>query len=203
MNKINYQKETDKIIDNLKGVVPRLLLHSCCAPCSSYVIEYLAEYFAITVFYYNPNITNREEYMHRVNEQKRLISEMPVKHKVSFAEGDYSPEEYLSAVQGFEKCKEGGERCRICFNLRLERTAKEAKTGNYDFFATTLTVSPLKNPAVINQIGKNTEEKYNIRYLPSDFKKREGYKRSVALSAKYGLYRQNYCGCEFSKPEDN
>ncbi len=198
MNKINYQKELDKIIAAQGDSVPTLLLHSCCAPCSSYVIEYLSNYFYITVFYYNPNIYPDTEYIFRSNEQKRLISEMPTKYPVTYIDEDYNSKEFYNAVKGLEKEPEGGKRCEKCFHLRLERTAKKAVELNFDYFTTTLTISPLKNAQLINQIGETLSQIYNIKWLPSDFKKKEGYKRSIELSKIYSLYRQNYCGCIFS-----
>lgn len=202
IKKRNLSKELDRMICSIsaEGILPKLLLHSCCAPCSSYVIEYLSQYFAITVFYYNPNISEREEYMKRVEEQKRFISEFPAKNKVSFIEGSYEPDAYYAAVKGFEKCPEGGDRCFICYRMRLEATAElAAKMGTFDYFTTTLSISPLKNSAMLNSIGYELGQKYGISYLLSDFKKKEGYKRSVELSSEYNLYRQNYCGCIFSK----
>lgn len=201
MNKVNYQKEMDAIIaeNTQNSIVPALLLHSCCAPCSSYVIEYLSRYFKITVFYYNPNITEQAEYFHRADEQKRLIQQMPVINKVGFLQGSYTPELYLQAVKGLEQEPEGGARCEKCFNIRLAEAGRVAKENNFDYFATTLTISPLKNPQVINNIGLAVEKTVGVKYLCSDFKKREGYKRSVALSQQYNLYRQSYCGCEFSR----
>lgn len=202
IKKRNLSKELDRMICSIsaEGIVPKLLLHSCCAPCSSYVIEYLSQYFAITVFYYNPNISEREEYTKRVEEQKRFISEFPAKNKVSFIEGSYEPDAYYAAVKGFEKCPEGGDRCFICYRMRLEATAElAAKMGTFDYFTTTLSISPLKNSAMLNSIGYELGQKYGISYLLSDFKKKEGYKRSVELSSEYNLYRQNYCGCIFSK----
>lgn len=203
MNKRNYQKEMDLIIEqNQKdGIIPSLLLHSCCAPCSSYVLEYLSEYFSITVLYYNPNISPKEEYLYRLKEEKRLISEMKFKNPVSVLDCDYNSDEFFSASKGYEKEPEGGKRCEKCFDLRLDFTAKTAKEKSFDYFATTLTISPLKNAPLINEIGEKLAEKYNVKYLCSDFKKKEGYKRSIALSKEYNLYRQNYCGCIFSKAE--
>lgn len=204
MNKTNYQKILDKEIEIIKkeNKVPTLLLHSCCAPCSSYVIEYLSQYFKITVFYYNPNISPKNEYDFRASEQRRLISQMPVINKVDFLEGEYIPSDFYEISKGLENAPEGGERCEKCFNLRLEKTAKLALENNFDYFTTTLTISPLKNSQLINSIGKNLSDKYGVKYLLSDFKKKEGYKRSIVLSAEYNLYRQNYCGCTFSKPKD-
>lgn len=202
MNKINYQRELEKIIEKIKAerVAPSLLLHACCAPCSSYCLEYLAEYFKITVFYYNPNIYPREEYFKRVNEIKRFIGKLPVKNKVDLIEGEYIPEDFYNRVKGLEHIKEGGERCFACYALRLEKTAELAEKLGFDYFTTTLTISPLKNAAVLNGIGQKNA-KGSSKYLLSDFKKKNGYKRSIELSAEYGLYRQNYCGCIFSLNE--
>ena len=201
MNKRNFQREMDLLIEkNQKdGIIPSLLLHSCCAPCSSYVLEYLSDYFNITVLYYNPNISPKEEYIHRLNEEKRLISEMTFKKTVSILDCTYDKREYFDCVKGLEKEPEGGERCEKCFALRLSYTAKTAKEKGFDFFATTLTISPLKNARLINEIGEKLGEQYGVKYLCSDFKKKEGYKRSIILSKEYNLYRQNYCGCVFSK----
>jgi len=197
----NFQKELDKLIEKNQndGVIPSLLLHSCCAPCSSYCLSYLSQYFSITLLYYNPNIYPEEEYFHRAEEQKRLITEMEFKNPVSFIEGRFDPQEFYSAVKGFESCKEGGERCFRCYELRLREAAEYAREGSFDFFTTTLSISPLKNAAKINEIGEKIAEEYGIKHLPSDFKKKEGYKKSTELSRQYGLYRQNYCGCVFSQ----
>ena len=197
----NFQKELEKKIDGFvrEGKVPRLLLHSCCAPCSSYVIEYLSQYFEITVFYYNPNISMEEEYKKRVAEQKRFINEFPAKHKVSFIECDYDTSVFYNTVKGYEKCKEGGERCFLCYELRLRETARRAVAGEFDYFTTTLTISPLKKSVKLNEIGYNLGMEYGVGYLLSDFKKKEGYKRSIELSKEYDLYRQNYCGCIYSR----
>ena len=200
MNQRNYQKELDKVIDGLvkEERVPRLLLHSCCAPCSSYVLEYLSQYFEITILFYNPNIYPPEEYQARVHEEERLISEMPFKHPVQMISGTYDPDVYYAAVKGLEKEPEGGARCEKCFELRLSEAAREAKKGGFDYFTTTLTISPLKSAPKLNAIGERIGEEMGVAYLPSDFKKRNGYKRSVELSEEYGLYRQNYCGCVYS-----
>lgn len=202
MNNRNYQKELDKIIDGLKGR-PKLLIHSCCAPCSSYCLEYLCKYFEITVFYYNPNITEAKEYTMRVSEQKRLIEALNRDYNtdISFAEGIYDPEHYLESVRGLEDEPEGGKRCRVCFALRMDATAAYAKAHGFDIFTTTLTISPLKNADVLNETGEAAATKYGISFLPSDFKKRNGYKRSIELSREYDLYRQSFCGCEFSKTQ--
>lgn len=217
MNHANYQKELEKILAGL-AVLDRgaesegalreepvtLFLHSCCAPCSSYCLEYLCRYFLITVFYYNPNISASAEYRKRVEEQKRLIETFNREKKgypISVIEGDYEPDLFFERVKGLEDCPEGGERCMVCFDLRLRRTAEEALKGGYDYFATTLTISPLKNAAKINEIGCGLAEEYGVKWLPSDFKKKNGYKRSIELSAEYDLYRQDFCGCAFSKAE--
>lgn len=201
MNRRNYQRELEAVIkeNESKSRVPRLLLHSCCAPCSSYVLEYLSDYFEITVFYYNPNISPAEEYEKRAAEQQHLIRELPAKHPIHLVVGAYEPERFYAVSRGLEQVPEGGERCFRCFRLRLEEAAKMAAEGGFDYFATTLTISPLKNAQKLNEIGEELSELYKVEYLPSDFKKKNGYKRSVELSALYGLYRQNYCGCVFSK----
>ena len=203
MNKINYQKELDKVIEVLQrqGRVPRLLLHSCCAPCSSYVLEYLSRYFEITVFYYNPNIYPPEEFGKRVEEQKRLIAQLPAEHPISFLDGPYEPERFYEMARGLEQVSEGGERCFKCYRLRLTETAEMARAGKYDYFTTTLSISPLKNAEKLNEIGGQLAKDYGVDYLYSDFKKRNGYKRSTELSREYGLYRQDYCGCVFSMRE--
>lgn len=238
----NYQKELDKILEKItatsesadstacksgKDVIPTLFLHSCCAPCSSYVLEYLRKYFRITVFYYNPNITEDEEYCKRVAEQKRLIAaynaelaeenraggKKAVGHMddeeasgrecqayyIEVIEGDYEPERFFEIARGSEQCPEGGERCFACYELRLRETARRAETGKYDFFTTTLSISPLKNAAKLNEIGERLAQEYGVKWLPSDFKKKDGYKRSIELSKEYGLYRQDYCGCVYSR----
>ncbi len=203
MNRRNYQRELEEIIkeNESKSRVPRLLLHSCCAPCSSYVLEYLSDYFEITVFYYNPNISPAEEYEKRAAEQRHLIQCLPAKHPIHLVVGTYEPERFYAVSKGLETVPEGGERCFRCFRLRLEETAKLALEGGYDYFTTTLTISPLKNAQKLNEIGEELSSIYRVDHLPSDFKKKNGYKRSVELSAEYGLYRQNYCGCVFSKAE--
>lgn len=200
MNRRNYQKELDKELEQIRrsGTVPALLLHSCCAPCSSYVLEYLSEYFHITIFYYNPNIYPEAEYHARVREQVRLISALPVKHSVDFIEGDYIPRDFYDCVRGMEQLPEGRERCFACYRLRLEAAARTAKEKGCDYFATTLSISPLKNADKLNEIGERLAAQYQVRWLVSDFKKRDGYKRSTELSREYGLYRQDYCGCVFS-----
>ena len=197
---MNYQKELDKLIERLskEETVPRLLLHSCCAPCSSYVLEYLSNYFEITVFYYNPNIFPENEYTKRILEQQTLISDMKVKHPVSFLAGNYDRERFFQIAEGLEHLREGGERCFKCYELRLEEAAKIASDAGFDYFTTTLSISPLKNADKLNEIGIKLADKYGVQYLQSDFKKKNGYKRSIELSSEYGLYRQDYCGCEYS-----
>ena len=199
--KIDYQKKLDEILANIeKG--KKLFLHSCCGPCSSYVLEYLSNYFEITVFYYNPNITEEEEFKKRFNEQKRLIEMLPTKYKVNVIEGKYEKNRYEEIIKGLENEKEGGARCFKCYRLRMEETAKMAKELGYDYFTTTLSISPYKNAAKLNEIGEELESIYGIKYLYADFKKKEGYKRSIELSRKYNLYRQDYCGCIYSKRSD-
>ncbi len=197
----NYQKELDKIIEKIADKAPKLFLHSCCAPCSSYVLEYLRQYFRITVFYYNPNITEDTEYRKRVEEQKRLIAAYNETqgYPIEIIEGDYEPECFLEMAKGLEDCPEGGERCFACYELRLRETAKRASAGTYDYFTTTLTISPLKNAVKLNEIGERLAEEYYVNWLPSDFKKRGGYQRSIELSKEYDLYRQDYCGCVYSR----
>lgn len=199
--KINYQRILEQTIEanERAGIVPTLLLHSCCAPCSSYCLEYLSDYFKITVFYYNPNIYPEEEYYKRVSEQQRFIESLPVKHPIDFIEGAYEKERFYEMARGLEECKEGGERCFRCYELRLRESAELAEKLGMDYFTTTLSISPLKNSQKLNEIGDRLSEEYGIRYLNSDFKKKNGYKRSVELSEQYGMYRQYYCGCVFSK----
>lgn len=201
MNERNYQKELDKLIaDNQReGNIPSLLLHSCCAPCSSYVLEYLSQYFKITLFYYNPNIFPESEYYKRVEEQQRLISRLPQKHPVKFLEGSYDTQRFYRMAKGKEELPEGGERCFACYELRLREAAVRACELKLDYFTTTLSISPMKNAKKLNEIGEKLALEYGIRYLNSDFKKKNGYKRSIELSAEYDLYRQNYCGCIFSQ----
>jgi hypothetical protein len=201
MNKINYQNRLDEITlrNEREDITPSLLLHSCCAPCSSYTIEYLSKYFNITVLYYNPNISEKAEYEKRKAEQIRLINALETKNNVNFLDCEYDSSEFFNIAKGYEQCLEGGERCFRCYRLRLEKTAKIAKENNIDYFCTTLSISPLKNAQKINEIGYDIEKEYGVSWLPSDFKKREGYKRSIELSRQYNLYRQNYCGCVYSK----
>lgn len=196
----NYQKELEKNLSDFeaKGIVPSLLLHSCCAPCSSYCLEYLTNYFHVTIYYYNPNISYKEEYDRRVQEQIRLIKTMPVKFPISFLEGTYEPEAFYQIAKGLEDQPEGGERCFACYELRLLEAAKCAKENGFDYFTTTLSISPHKNAAKLNEIGEKTGSVYGVSYLNSDFKKRNGYKRSIELSKEYDLYRQDYCGCVYS-----
>lgn len=240
MNKRNFQKELDNVLEQIRQGgnqnVPTLFLHSCCGPCSSYVLEYLAPYFAITVFYYNPNISGAEEYQHRVREQKRLIeiyNQEKKGHPIQVIEGDWQPSVFYEAVKGYEDIPEGGERCFRCYELRLRETALQATRRGFDYFGTTLTISPLKNAERLNEIGERlavelhdtagtllnrgeasgdkaeqglweaggTETHAVPRWLPSDFKKKGGYQRSIELSREYGLYRQDFCGCSFSKAE--
>ena len=202
-NKRNYQRELDDLLGRIQKEekVPKLFLHSCCAPCSSYVLEYLSQYFEITVFYYNPNIYPPEEYQERAEEQKRLIDHFPAKNPISYVEGDYDTRRFYQMAKGMEKLPEGGERCFACYELRMREAALLAKEGGYDYFTTTLSISPLKNAGKINEIGEKLEKELGVRHLPSDFKKKNGYKRSTELSKEYELYRQNYCGCVFSKNE--
>ncbi|MCI8668263.1 MAG: epoxyqueuosine reductase QueH [Lachnospiraceae bacterium] len=207
MNKINYQKQLDRTLEQIVRSgreAPRLLLHSCCAPCSSYVLEYLSQYFSITVFYYNPNIFPKEEYQYRIEEQERLIqtmNESGICNTISFLSTDYEPELFYETVKGHEQDREGGERCFLCYELRLREAAKYAAAGGFDYFTTTLSISPLKNAEKLNETGRRISEETGIAYLYSDFKKRNGYKRSVELSGKYQLYRQDYCGCVYSRNE--
>lgn len=197
MEKINYDKKLEEIISTLSSK-PRLLLHSCCGPCSSYVINYLKDYFDITVIYYNPNIEPKEEYIKRKNEQIRLIKELNLPN-LNYLDCDYENEVYRQYVVGHENDLEGGNRCHLCYELRLKKTLDVALENNYEYFGTTLTVSPYKNAQILNQIGESLCKNSNIKWLYSDFKKKDGYKKSIELSKKYELYRQDYCGCLFSK----
>lgn len=203
MEKIDYQKILDTTLKTVSGVSkkPRLLLHACCAPCSSYVIEYLERYFDITVYFYNPNIAPETEYDFRARELERLLREMPLSSEVKLVVEEYNSDEFYNISQGREEMTEGGERCKECYCLRLEKTARYAAENKFDFFCTTLSVSPYKNAARLNDIGTQLGEVYGVEYLISDFKKKNGYKRSCELSKQYGLYRQDYCGCEFSRAE--
>lgn len=195
---INYDNVFKDIIKNIKGT-PRVLLHSCCAPCSSQVLARLSDYFLVTVLYYNPNIEPFSEYEKRKEEQKRFIKSFPSKNQISFLDCDYENEKFKIMAKGLENIPEGGERCHKCYTLRMEKTATLAKKNNFDYFCTTLSVSPFKNSRVLNEIGNMLEKKYDIKYLYSDFKKEDGYKKSIEYSKKYNLYRQNYCGCIYSK----
>lgn len=201
--KTNYQIEMEKIIrkEQEQNHIPTLLLHSCCAPCSSYVLETLSSYFRITIFYYNPNIYPEEEYIKRKEEEKRFTEEFSTKYPISFLDCDYNQEAFYAIAKGLENLKEGEKRCFLCYQLRLEETAKKAREQGFDYFATTLSISPYKKSEWINQIGLLLEEKYQVSYLTADFKKKNGYKRSIELSETYGLYRQDYCGCIYSQIE--
>ena len=203
MNHRNYQKELEQLIVQLpqKEQVPTLLLHSCCAPCSSYVLEYLSAYFRITVFYYNPNIYPESEYYTRVKEQRRFIAALPARYPVDFTEGAYIPEDFYHCAKGMEHLPEGGRRCFACYRLRLESAAKTAQEKGCSYFASTLSISPLKNAQKLNEIGEQLAREYQVLWLPNDFKKKNGYKRSTELSREYGMYRQDYCGCVYSLRE--
>lgn len=199
----NYFLQLSRLIDNLQkeGRVPHLLLHACCAPCSSHCLEFLSKYFKITVFYYNPNISPKEEYLLRINEIKRFVKEFKGENEITLVEGNYEPERFFHAVKGLEKEPEGGKRCEVCFRLRLSEAAKIAKELNADYYTTTLSISPLKNAGLLNEIGKEEGSKLGVSHLPSDFKKKGGYPRSIELSREYNLYRQNFCGCVYSLEE--
>ncbi len=200
MNKRNYQKELEKTIafHTGRGQVPSLLLHSCCAPCSSYVLEYLSEYFKITVLYYNPNIYPQEEYACRVLEQQQFLRKFPLKYETAFIEGDYDTGRFYQMAKGREDLPEGGERCFACYEMRLREAAGYARRLGMDYFTTTLSISPLKDAQKLNDIGGRLAGEYGVKYLYSDFKKNNGYLRSIQLSKEYGMYRQDYCGCVFS-----
>lgn len=200
MMKKNYQKMLEHTIEENqnKELIPSLLLHSCCAPCSSYCLEYLSNFFQITVFYYNPNIYPAEEYHMRVKEQEQFIERFPAKYPISFVEGTYDTERFYAQTRGYETAEEGKERCFLCYEMRLRESAELAKKMQMDYFTTTLSISPLKNAEKLNEIGEQLAEEYGVCYLNSDFKKKNGYKRSVELSREYGMYRQDYCGCVFS-----
>lgn len=201
----NYQKWLEKKLNEPDIIGKKLLLHSCCAPCSSYVLVYLSRYFEITVFYYNPNISEEPEYQKRVAEQKRLIQTLNEEQRDAFEihviEGEYNPQSFFEISRGYEQVLEGGERCFRCYKLRLEESARVAKEGGFDYFTTTLTISPLKKAEKLNEIGIALAEQYGVPYLCSDFKKKNGYLTSIELSKKYDLYRQDYCGCVFSKAQ--
>lgn len=197
--KKNYQLEMEKLVKNLVGDRPSLLLHSCCAPCSSYVLEYLTQYFEITVLFYNPNLIDETEFEKRYHEQVRINAS--ISETIHLVKVAYDASEFYNKIKGLETEKEGGERCAVCFELRLEEAAKYAKLNNFDFFTTSLSISPLKNSQLLNQLGIKIGEQHGITYLVSDFKKKNGYKRSVELSKENDLYRQDYCGCIYSKIE--
>lgn len=199
----NYAKELERLIQKLQqeGKVPRLLLHACCAPCSSAVLEYLSQYFAITLLYYNPNIAPLEEYQKREAELRRLVSQMKFTHPVELLPCQYDGQAFVQAARGLEGEPEGGKRCEACFRLRLRYTAQEAARLRFDYYTTTLSISPMKNAPLLNQLGEEIGREFGVAHLPSDFKKKDGYKRSVQLSKEYDLYRQDYCGCAFSKAQ--
>lgn len=199
----NYTKELEQLIQKLQqeGKVPRLLLHACCAPCSSAVLEYLSQYFAITLLYYNPNIAPLEEYQKREAELRRLVSQMKFTHPVELLPCQYDGQAFVQAARGLEGEPEGGKRCEACFRLRLRYTAQEAARLRFDYYTTTLSISPMKNAPLLNQLGEEIGREFGVAHLPSDFKKKDGYKRSVQLSKEYDLYRQDYCGCAFSKAQ--
>lgn len=207
MNKQNYQRILEQTLANIEdavnkgGTVPTLLLHSCCAPCSSYVLEYLSQYFKITVFYYNPNIYPEQEYAMRVKEQQEFIRRFPAKYQISFTEGTYDTQRFYAIAKGLETVPEGGERCFRCYELRLREAGELAQAQGFDYFTTTLSISPLKNAEKLNEIGQRIGEELGVTYLQSDFKKKNGYKRSTELSKEYGMYRQDYCGCVYSYRE--
>lgn len=200
---MNYQKVLDEILNNIESSnkTPKLLLHACCAPCSSYVLEYLSKYFEITIYYYNPNIYPETEYQRRMNELKKFISNYKSINKINLIEEKYDTNDYYKAVKGYERLGERSERCYKCYEFRMTKACKYAKENNFDYFTTTLSISPYKNSNWINEIGSNLEKEYNIKYLYADFKKKNGYKRSLELSKEYNLYRQDYCGCVYSKQE--
>ncbi|MBR4262416.1 MAG: epoxyqueuosine reductase QueH [Bacilli bacterium] len=198
---MNYQLEMDKILESLDSK-KRLLLHACCAPCSSYVLEYLTNYFDITILYYNPNIYPKEEFDKRFEELTKLIKELPHSNSIELIEGRYDYNDFLNIAKGREHIPEGGERCFKCYELRMREAAEYAKNNNYDYFTTTLSISPYKNSNKLNEIGELLEKELGIKYLYADFKKKNGYKRSIELSKEYNLYRQDYCGCIYSKKND-
>ena len=201
--RVNYQLKLDQELERIsnKGQKPRLLLHVCCAPCSSYVLEYLSRYFEITVCFYNPNISPESEYTYRAQELIRLTQQMPLPRPITCRISDYDPASFYAIAKGLEEEPEGGERCTACYRLRLTETAKIASNEGFDYFTTTLSISPLKDAVRLNTIGGELAKEYGVPYLYSDFKKRDGYKRSIELSSVYDLYRQDYCGCAFSKAE--
>ncbi len=199
----NYSKEQEALLEELerRGEVPTLLLHVCCAPCSSAVLERLSRHFSISILYYNPNIAPESEYEKRKAELERLVASMPLGHPVALLPCDYGGEDFQEIARGYESVPEGGERCMRCFKLRLRRAAEEAKRRGFDYFTTTLSISPLKNAEALNRIGEEAGREFGVRHLPADFKKKDGYKRSLELSREYSLYRQDYCGCVYSKEE--
>lgn len=200
--KRNYSKELENIIRLNSGNKPKLLIHSCCAPCSSYVLEYLSQHFDITLLYYNPNISPKSEFEYRVSELKRLVSEMPLDKEINIEIPEYNDREFYDEVKGMEDILEGGERCFKCYEIRLRKAIEYAKENGFEYFTTTLSISPYKNAEKLNEIGERLEEEYGgVKWLPSDFKKKNGYKRSIELSKIYNLYRQDYCGCVYSKAE--
>ena len=198
----DYQKMVEQLreVDNL-DYTPSILLHSCCAPCSSHVISVLSPHFDITILYYNPNIEPYEEYLKRKEEEIRFIGEYPASNKLDIIDCDYDNDKFHEVVKGLEDLKEGGNRCFICYELRLDKTAKTAKELGYEYFATTLSVSPYKNSKKLNEIGLKLSDEYDVKYLISDFKKKNGYKHSIELSKEYNLYRQDYCGCIYSRKD--
>ena len=196
---MNYDIEMEKEIEKIKNERPKLLLHACCAPCSSAVLERISDYFKISILYYNPNITDEDEYQKRLEELKRFVSIFDTTKEIEVIDGKYQPEDFFTMSEGLEKEKERGKRCYLCYQMRLRETAKLAKELNFDYFTTTLSLSPYKNSNWINEIGDNLSNMYNVEFLYSDFKKKNGYKRSIELSKEYHLYRQDYCGCIYSK----
>ncbi len=206
---MNYQKLMEEQLSGLEkngrtgANAPSLLLHSCCGPCSSAVIATLSSVFKITVFYYNPNIDEKTEYDKRAREQERLIGVMPAMHQVQFLEGEYHPRDFVNIAEIHKHEKEGGVRCSICYTLRIEKTAKTAHEGKWDFFTTTLSISPMKDAVLLNTIGSSLAQKYRVTWLWGDFKKKDGYKRSIEFSREYGLYRQDYCGCSYSRRDSD
>ncbi|MDE6604937.1 MAG: epoxyqueuosine reductase QueH [Clostridia bacterium] len=196
-SKINYQLQLDNIIKNLDGKKPRLLLHACCAPCSSYCLEYLKNYFDITLFFYNPNISSAEEWEKRLNELKRLVKEMSLNFDIVCPQ--YDQREFLDKVRGFEECPEGGDRCGICYALRLKKSCDFAEENAFDYYCSTLSISPHKNAQKLNAIGEALASGKKVKHLPNDFKKKGGYLRSIELSKKHNLYRQDFCGCVYSQ----
>ncbi len=200
--KRNYSKELDNIIKDNLGNKPKLLIHSCCAPCSSYVLEYLSRYFDITLLFYNPNISPKSEFEYRASELKRLVLEMPLDREIDIEIPDYDNIEFYDVVRGMEDIPEGGERCFKCYEIRLKKAIEYAKENEFEYYTTTLSISPYKNAEKLNEIGERLAEEYGgVKWLPSDFKKKNGYKRSIELSHIYNLYRQDYCGCVYSKAE--